>query len=114
MTYPLLNIYEDFERLLQVEKRASGATAYSAATGETWAARLAATRSGSAIGSCTCTVAEVGSTGYYKATLDTATLVADLATYVGRIVWLIWSKSGDVDRRWVAFRVVSDAEVGDT
>jgi hypothetical protein len=108
----LISLGEDFERAIYIEKRGSSSHDYGAATGETWTARIAATPTGNAIGSLTATVSEFGSTGYYKAAIDKATVASDLSSYVGKIVYLIWAKSGDVDRRWVRLRVVTDAEVG--
>lgn len=106
-----LSIGSDFERVLYIEKRGSSTHDYAAATGETWAARIAATRTGAVIGSLTATVTEFGATGYYKAAIDRATLITDLTAYVGKVVYLIWSKSGDDDYRWIPFLVVTDLEI---
>lgn len=77
-----------------------------AATGLTGVVgRFAATRTGAAIGSCSVALSEAGTTGRYLGVLDTATMVAALTAYVGKVVYAVVSKSGDIDCEVQAYRV---------
>lgn len=94
-----LNIYADFEVDLYITRKNATTRATEAATGlSSVTARIALTPDGSAIGSCTASLTEAGSTGRYVGVIQTATLVTDLAAYANRTVYLVGAKSGDFDR----------------
>ncbi len=94
-----LNIAEDFLAQMDLEQPASTTGEWGAATGlSSVSFRIAATVTGSAIGSLTGSASERSATaGRYYAVFDAATLTTDLAAYVGSVVYLILSKSGDID-----------------
>lgn len=94
-----LNIAEDFLAQMDLEQPASTTGIWGAVTGLTGVAfRIAATPTGSALGSLTGSASERTATaGRYYAVFDAADLTSDLADYVGSVVFLILSKSGDID-----------------
>lgn len=94
-----LNIAEDFLAQVDLEQPATTTGIWAAATGlSSVSFRIALTRTGSAVGSLTGSATERSATaGRYYAVFDAATLTADLAAYVGTTVFLIVSKSGDID-----------------
>lgn len=101
-----LNINSDFEFDFGLTKKNATTRAVEPATGLTGVVgRFAATRSGAAIGSCSVALTEAGTTGRYVGVLDTATMVIDLTAYVGKVVYAIVAKSGDLDAEWAAYRV---------
>jgi hypothetical protein len=107
-----LNISEDFVAVMDLDdfKTASGQWADgSALTGVRY--RIAATKTGDAIGGLAADAAESGSTAAYYAIFDTAALVTDLTAYLGEKVYLILSIPGDMNKRWVPFEVVDNAPI---
>lgn len=101
-----LNINADFEFDFALTRKNATTRAIEPATGLAGVVgRFAATRSGAAIGSCTVALSEAGTTGRYVGVIDTAVLVTDLTTYVGKVVYAIVSKTGDLDAEWAAYRV---------
>ena len=107
MNAPNLNIYSDFEAEARITRKNTTTGATEAATGLTGlTARIAATPTGAAIGALTVSLAERGSTGIYSGILDTAALVTALGTtYLNTTVYVIYAKTGDVDREWAAYIV---------
>lgn len=106
------NIAEDFLASEDLEQPATTTGIWGAATGLSGVSfRIAATKTGSAIGSLTGSATERSATaGRYYAVFDAATLTSDLASYVGTIVWCILSKSGDIDCVWRQLLVVDNRE----
>lgn len=105
------SIAEDFEVEFKATRKNATTGATEAAAGlSNVTARFALTRTGSAIGSSSVTLTERGSTGIYYGTIDKATLTTDLAAYVNRTIYLILSKSGDSDYRWVKYLPMADIE----
>lgn len=105
------SITEDYEAEWAATRKNATTGVTEAATGlSSVTARLALTRTGSAIGSCSVTLTERGSTGIYYGTIDKATLTSDLAAYVNRTIYEIVSVSGDVDQRWVRLLPQADIE----
>ena len=105
------SIAEDFEVEFKGTRKNTTTGVTEAAAGfTTVTARFALTRTGSAIGSCSVTLTERGSTGIYYGTIDKATLSTDLAAYVNRTIYLIVSKPGDADYRWVKYLPLADIE----
>ena len=94
-----LNIAEDFLAQADLEQPATTTGEWGAAAGLTGIAfRIALTKTGSAVGSLTGSATErSGTSGRYYAVFDAATLTSGLAAYVGTTVYLIVSKSGDLD-----------------
>ena len=94
-----LNIAEDFLAQVDLEQPATTTGEWGAATGLTGVAfRVALTKTGSAVGSLTGSASERSATaGRYYAVFDAATLTTDLTAYKGTTVYLIVSKSGDLD-----------------
>ena len=112
MTLPLLNIYEDFEPDYFVERKDPDTGVLVPANGiTTFAMRISLTRNGTVVGACTTGLTERASTGIYAGTIGTAILVAGLATYLGRVVYIILSKSGNLDMRWDSYVVSDNAPV---
>ena len=103
---PDLNIDADFEVDLSITRKNATTRATEPAAGLTGvSARIAASPSGTALGSCTVNLTEAGSTGRYVGVIDTAVLVAALATYENQTVYLVGSKSGDFDRVFAQYTV---------
>lgn len=101
-----LNIYSDFEAEVKLTRKNATTGNTEAATGLTAVTfRFAATTIGAAIGSMTASASERGTTGRYYAVFDTGSMVTDLLTYLGKAVYLIVSKSGDIDREVASYRV---------
>lgn len=94
-----INIAEDFLAQVDLEQPATTTGEWGAATGLTGVAfRVALTKTGSAVGSLTGSASERSATaGRYYAVFDAATLTTDLTAYKGTTVYLIVSKSGDLD-----------------
>jgi hypothetical protein len=114
MTIRELNIAEDFLAQEDLTQPSTTTGVWAAATGLTGLEfRISATKTGAAIGALTASAAERSATpGRYYAVFDAAALTTALATYVRTQVYLILSKSGDVDYVWVAFRVTYSRDVG--
>lgn len=92
-----LNYNTDFTARFDVDQYVAG-TGWTSATGTTgWQIRIAASRTGSAIGGLSATASEEGSTGVFAASFDQGDLQSALTTYKGRYVYVILSKTGDVD-----------------
>lgn len=105
-TVPGLNIYSDFECECKVTRKNATTGVLEAATGlASMAARISLTKQGAALGSCTVSLTERGTTGIYAGTIDTATLVSALTAYLGQTVYVVFSRSGDVDHEWAAYIV---------
>ena len=94
-----INIAEDFLAQVDLEQPATTTGEWGAATGLLGVAfRVALTKTGSAVGSLTGSASERSATaGRYYAVFDAATLTTDLTAYKGTTVYLIVSKSGDLD-----------------
>lgn len=58
--------------------------------------RISASETGSAIGSCSVTLAEAGSTGRYFGTIGRSTIDTDLASYIGERVFEIISDGASI------------------
>lgn len=96
----------DLEVDVGIERKNATTRLYEPATGLTGvAARLAISPTGAAVGSCTVSLSEAGTTGRYYGVLDTAPMVAGLAAYENQRVYLIASKSGDFDRVYATYTV---------
>lgn len=108
-----LNYNTDFTARFDVDQYVAG-TGWVSATGTTgWQIRIAATRTGPAISSAMSAAAsEEGSTGIFAATFDQGDLQADLAAYNGRRVYVILSKTGDVDGLYQEVQVTDATAVG--
>lgn len=113
MTIRELNIAEDFLAQEDLEQPASTTGVWAAAAGLSGISfRIAATKTGVAIGSLTASATERSAEpGRYYAVFDKATLTSDLAAYVRQQVFLITSKTGDLDYVWVPFRVTDSRAV---
>lgn len=98
----VLNIDEDFLAQADLESPATTTGVYGALTGQTTCTfRIAATRTGSALGSLSATASErSGFTGRYYYTFDASDLRTALADYLGKRVYVILSQAGNVDRKW--------------
>lgn len=109
-----LNIYADFEAEVKITRKNASTGATEAATGlaSGLAARISATTTGAAIGAMTVSLTERGTTGIYFGVLDTAALVTALASYLNQTVYVIYSKTGDVDREWSPFVVRDNRNIG--
>lgn len=109
-----LNISSDFEFDFYLTRKNATTRAVEAATGLTGiTGRFAATRTGAAIGSCSVALAEAGTTGHYVGVLDTAVMAADLDTYVGKVIYAIVKKTGDIDAEVQGYRVKRSHVMGD-
>jgi hypothetical protein len=107
MADKLLPLDIDFEIDWFVERKNSTTRAWEPATGLTSVSgRISLTKTGAAVGSCTASLTEAGTTARYVGVIDTATLVAALAAQDGVEVYLILSKSGDFDRVYGSYTVV--------
>lgn len=107
-----LNIRTDFEFDFYLTRKNATTRATEAATGLTGVTgRLALLPSGSAVGGCTASLTEAGTTGRYVGIIDTAQLVTDLTNQVGRLVYAIVSKSGDLDGEWEPYLVVDNHQM---
>jgi len=94
-----LLIDADFEIDVLIERRNAATRAKEPATGLTSVVgRIAATPGGAAIGACSVSLTEAGTTGRYVGGLDTLVLVAALAAYEGSEVFVVASKLNDFDR----------------
>lgn len=95
-----LPIYIDFEVEVKITRKNSSTGVPEPATGLTgMTARISATDTGSALSPLTVSLTERGTTGIYAGVFDTADLVTALGTtYLNQTVYLIYSKSGDIDR----------------
>jgi len=109
-----LNISSDFEADFALTRRNATTRLEEPATGLSGVtARIAATPTGTALGSLTAALTEAGSTGRYVGVFDAAALTSALSTaYVGLTVYLICSKSGDIDGEYAPYRVVTSHAVG--
>lgn len=106
MAQSVLNIYSDFEAEVKITRKNATTGATEAATGLSgMQARIAATTTGAAIGSLTTALTERGSTGIYYGVLDTAALVSGLTAYLDKVVYVVYSKSGDIDHEWAPYVV---------
>lgn len=106
-----LNINEDFKRRFTVEGVRANDGAVVAATGLALEVRIAASRTGAAIGALETDAAEyVDEPGFYHADFDTAALVTDLTAYIGRLVYVIVKKTGDLDCVWWSYRVAASRQ----
>lgn len=105
-----INIKADFLCQADVTKPATATGIWGDATGETtleW--RIALTKNGAALGSLSATASERSSdAGRYYTTFDKADLTSALAAYVGRVVYIILAKSGDLDGLWWPALVVDE------
>lgn len=108
-----LNYYADFVAQADVTTPATTTGVWSAATGlTTVAVRIAATPTGSAIGTLSGTAAErSGKAGRYYYTFDKADLTTALASYLYKTVYVIWSKTGDADMLFTPYVVTDRTEV---
>lgn len=107
-----LNYNTDFTARFDVDQYVAG-TGWASATGTTgWQIRIAASRAGAAIGVLSATASEEGSTGIFAATFDQADLQADLTAYNGRRVYVVLSKTGDVDGLYQEVQVTDATAVG--
>jgi hypothetical protein len=111
LTIADLNLNEDFVAAMDLDQFSTTTGKWADAPGLTGLTlRIAATSEGSAIGTLSASAAEAGSTARYYAIFDKADLTTHLTTFLQQQVYLILSKAGDIDMRWVRYRVVSNAE----
>lgn len=107
-----LNYNADFTARFDVDQYVAG-TGWTSATGTTgWQIRIAGTRTGTAIGALSASASEEGSTGIFAATFDQSDLRSDLAAYNGRTVYVVLSKTGDVDALYQEVLVTDATAVG--
>lgn len=115
MTYPALNIKTDFEAQMDLKLPLSTTGVWSpptlgAVTGIS--VRFALTPTGSAIGALSQSASERSAkAGRFYSVFDTAALVTALTAYLNQVVYLIWSKSGDMDMEWTAYVVTDNHEL---
>ena len=113
MTTKVLNIRSDFQFRFSLTRTNGTTGADEAATGLSGiTGRIALTPNGSALGSTSTALSEIGTTGNYFGVCDTATLVSALAAYLGRIVFVICAKSGDLDGEYERYLVSDSHEMG--
>lgn len=107
-----ININADFLAQADVETPAVTSGRWAGADSITdFEFRIAATRTGAAIGSLSGTASfRSGDLNRYYKVFDSADLIAALTTYVGRVVYIILKRSGDVDDLWWPALVTRDAE----
>jgi hypothetical protein len=85
---------------------------YAPATGiSDWTVRISATQTGAAIGSLSGLATEYTTQGFYARVFDQANLQAELAALLGTIVYIIWSRPGDVDDYYTPWRVTDRTQV---
>ena len=107
-----LNIASDFEPEVKLERKNTDTGAWEAATGlSSVVARISDTKTGSAIGGLTVGLTERGTTGLYAGVFDAADLLTALTTYVGTVVYVVYSKAGDIDMEWEPFLVRNNRRV---
>jgi len=108
-----ININADFLAQADVSTPASTTGLWGPATGVAdFVLRIAATKTGTALGTLTATAtARSADTDRYYTTFDKAALTTALATYVGRTVYVILSRSGDLDGLWWP-ALVTDEQAG--
>ena len=110
-----LNINTDFEFDFYLSRKNASTRLPEAATGLTGiVGRFASGPTGVALGGTSTALSEAASTAHYVGVVDTATLVAALMTYVGRIVYAIVSKTGDLDCEVQPYRVATSHQIGTT
>lgn len=110
-TAPSLNINEDFSRRFTVQGVRTTDGVLIDATGLTLSVRIALSRTGAALGALEVTATEFsGDAGFYHADFDTAALVSALTDYVGRLVYVIVKKTGDLDCVWWVYRVTTQRQ----
>lgn len=109
-----LNIQTDFVAQADVQTPVAATGVWGDATGvENFAFRIALTPQGAALGALSATaVARASDTNRYYAVFDAAALTSALAAYVGRYVYVILSRSGDLDGLWWRVRVVNNTPGG--
>lgn len=94
----------------QAEKYSTTTDLIGAATGLTVTGRISLTPTGSAVGSSSATLTEVGSLGIYQGSIAGSVLTTDLAAYVGQSVYEIVEDSNGNGRKskelTVAYRSV--------
>lgn len=105
-----LNISTDFVAQADVQTPAGTTGVWGDATGvENFAFRIALTKTGAALGALSATaVARSGDGNRYYAVFDAAALTSALSAYVGRYVYVILSRSGDLDGMWWRVRVTTN------
>lgn len=108
-----LNIYADFEYDFKLTRKNATTRAVEPATGLSGVTgRFALTRTGTALSGTSTALTEAGTTGRYVGVLDAAALAAALAAELGKVVYAICSKSGDIDNEVQAYRVLDHHEMG--
>lgn len=108
-----LNIYQDFEAQVDVEQRALSTGEWEDAPGLTdLEVRIAATPNGAAIVASVAASERTGTPARYYSGFDTGDLVSALnnATYLNKKVYVVLSKSGDLDGLWWSFWVRGNRE----
>jgi hypothetical protein len=90
----------------------NGAGTYAPATGiVNWSVRISATPTGAALGALTGTAVEYTTGGFYSLTFNQADLISALTAYLNTVVYIIWSRAGDVDQYYTPVRVVDRTQV---
>jgi hypothetical protein len=109
-----LPIYSDFEPEVKITRKNATTGATEAATGlaSGMTARISLTKTGAAIGALTVSLTERGTTGIYAGVLDTAALVTALGALIGQTVYVIYARTGDIDREWSDYVVRDNKKVG--
>lgn len=108
-----ININADFLAQMDVTTPAADTGIYGPATGVSdFVFRIAETKNGPALGSlsATASVRSADADRYYHM-FDTAALVSALTAYVGRRVYVVLSRSGDLDGLYEP-ALVTDSEEG--
>ena len=97
-----LNIHADFLAQADVQTPVTATGVWGDATGVAdFVFRIAATKNGAALGTLSATAtARASDANRYYTTFDTAALVSALTAYVGRTVYVVLSRSGDLDGLW--------------
>lgn len=109
-----LNINADFLAQADVQTPATATGVWGDATGvANFVWRIAATKNGVALGSLSATAAARASKlNRYYTVFDTADLISALTAYAWRTVYVVLSRSGDLDGLWWRARVVDNQSGG--
>jgi hypothetical protein len=105
-----LNVSSDYEAEVLLRVKRAGDGVMIPATGLTGVSFvIAATPTGAAIGALTAAATERSGTGRYFAVFDAAAMTSALAaTYLGKTVYLVVGKSGDIGGEYREMLVATD------
>lgn len=113
--FRLIDLARDFDFQVDVTRHASTTGEHEAASGLSGLnAHIAATATGTAIGTLSLALAERAQTpGRYWCSFDRAALQTHLSAFLKRHVWVVVTKAGDVDPKPWRFYVTSLVEDDD-